>query len=126
MATSIICERGFAFACRILKLCELLGQRGPTARHVASQLMRCSTSIGSNAEEAQEAQTKPDFIAKLSVSRKEARETIFWLKLGVAANVVTREEVEGVTDEANQLLAMVRAAIKTARSSSSRGEPIHP
>lgn len=121
MATSIICERAFTFACRLLKLCEDLARRGPTARHIASQLMRCGTSIGSNAEEAQEAQTKPDFIARLSVSRKEARETVFWLKLAVAANVVTREETEWVADEANQLLAMVRAAIRTARSSSSRG-----
>jgi len=47
-------------------------------RHIASQLIRCGTSVGSNAEEAQEGQTKPDFIAKMAVSRKESRETQYW------------------------------------------------
>jgi four helix bundle protein len=75
MAESIICDRAFVFSCRILALANTLWNRGPAARHIASQLMRCGTSIGSNAEEAQEGQTKRDFVAKLSVSRKEARET---------------------------------------------------
>jgi four helix bundle protein len=60
---------------------------------VASELIRCSTSIGANAEEAQDGQTKPDYIAKMSVSRKESRETIYWLRLGLRAKVVTQEEV---------------------------------
>ena len=73
MAQSIICERAFEFAVRTVRLCNELSRRGPTARHIASQLMKCGTSIGANAEEAQEGQTKPDYIAKMSVSRKESR-----------------------------------------------------
>jgi four helix bundle protein len=75
MSDSIICSRAFEFGCRILKLAERLWNRGPAARHIATELMACGTSIGANAEEAQDGQTKPDFIAKLSISRKEARET---------------------------------------------------
>ena len=75
MAESVICTRSFQFGCRLLKVCAQIWERGPAGRHVAQQLMRSGTSIGANAEEAQEAQTKPDFIARLSVSRKEARET---------------------------------------------------
>src|SRR5262249_45957890 len=81
VAQSIICERAFEFAVRILNLCQELWRRGPIGRHVASELMGCGTSIGSNAEEAQDAQTKPDYIAKMAVSRKESRETIYWLRL---------------------------------------------
>jgi len=79
--------------------------------------MRCGTSIGSNAEEAQEAQSKADFIAKLSVSRKEAREAGFWLRLAVTNAIVKTDEVEWELNEARQLLAMIRSAILTARSS---------
>src|SRR5215475_15403069 len=81
MSDSIICSRAFEFGCRILNLAERLWNRGPAARHIATELMGCGTSIGANAEEAQDEQTKPDFIAKLSVSRKEARETGYWLRV---------------------------------------------
>ena len=73
MSSSLICDRAFQFAVQVLKLCEQLWNRGLSARHVAKQLLESSTSIGANAEEAQEGQSKADFIAKLSVSRKDAR-----------------------------------------------------
>ena len=121
MSDSIICKRSFEFASRILTLVARLWDRGPAARHVATQMMRCGTSIGSNAEEAQEGQTKPDYIAKMSVSRKEARETTWWLRLLLKNNIASNDEVEWELSEANQLLAMIRAAIRTARSSPDRG-----
>ena len=83
--------------------------------------MRCGTSIGSNAVEAQEGQTKPDYIAKLGISRKESRETLYWLRLAVRAQIVTKEEVAWELDEARQLRAMIISAIKTAQASPSRG-----
>ncbi len=82
------------FAVRIVKLCDRMAPRGLGARHIAAQLVRCGTSIGANAEEAQEGQTKADSIAKMSVSSKEARESHWWLRLGVAAGVVKKDEVE--------------------------------
>src|SRR5688572_30594288 len=119
--SSIICERAFEFAARILKLCVRLHERGPVARHVASQLMKCGTSVGANAEESQEGQTKPDFIAKLSISRKEARESSYWLRLAIKTEIVDANEVKWELSEARQLLAMIRSAILTARSSEDRG-----
>lgn len=121
MSDSIICERAFEFARRILKLGERLATRGLVGRRLAGELIRCGTSIGANAEESQEAQTKADFIAKLAISRKEAKETGYWLRLAIAAEVVTAKEVEWEVDEANQLLKMIRSAIMTAQSSTSRG-----
>ena len=121
MSDSIICERAFEFACRILKLCERLWQRGPAARLIASQLIKCGTSIGANAEEAQDAQTKADFSAKLAISRKEARETRYWLRLALRTAVVAEHELEWELSEVNQLRAMIIAAIKTAQSSPQRG-----
>ena len=119
----IIAERSFEFACRIVKLCEKLWRRGPAARRFADQLFDSGTSIGANAEEAQGAQTKPDFIARLSVSRKESRETIYWLRLALASGATTAEETAWELDEAKQLRAMITQAVKTAQSSPSRASP---
>ena len=74
MSESIICERAFEFTCRILKLGERMWQRGVAARAVAKQLLDSGPSIGANAEEAQDGQTKADYCAKMAISRKEARE----------------------------------------------------
>ena len=121
MPPCIICDRAFEFARRIIELTDRLAQRGFGALHIATQLIRCGTSIGANAEEAQEGQTKADFIAKMCISRKEARETVWWLRLAIATRKVTAEEVNWELNEANQLLAMTKAAVRTARSSQSRG-----
>src|SRR5437879_2225305 len=121
MSESIICERSFEFAGRILTLADRMWDRGPAARHIASQLMRCGTCVCANAEEAQEGQSKADFIAKLSVSRKEARETKWWLRLAAKVKAVKCEEVDWELNEIGQLLAMIRSAILTARRSAARG-----
>jgi four helix bundle protein len=121
MADSIICDRAFEFAVRILELCAKLWERGPVARRIASDLMRCGASIGANAEEAQDAQTKPDYIAKMSISRKESREASYWLRLAPRVKVVTAAEVAWESREAGELRAMIVAAIRTAQSNQSRG-----
>ena len=123
MSDSIVCERAFEFGARILTLCTKLWECGPAARRIASELIRCGTSIGANAEEAQDAQTKPDFIAKMSISRKESREALYWLRLARRAKVVTDEEVAWEFQGAGELRAMIVAAIKTAQSNASRTGP---
>jgi four helix bundle protein len=125
MSNSVICDRSFEFASLALRLCDRIWERGPSGRHLASQLMRSATSIGSNAEEAQEAQTKADVIAKMSISRKEARETTWWLRLTVKNGIAATKDVEWELSEAQQLLRMIRSAILTARASSKRGSHTH-
>ena len=121
MASRIISERTFDFACRIVKLCERMWKGGPASRKIADQLFDSGTSIGANSAESQGGQTKPDFVAKLAVSRKESWETIFWLRLAIATQIVTKDEVAWELDEAQQLKAMITSAIKTGQSSSWRG-----
>ena len=121
MTQSVICNRAFEFAVRTVKLCEAIAARGFGARHIAQQLLRCGTSIGANAEEAQEGQSKADYIAKMCLSSKEAREAAYWLRLGVAVSYVKCDEVAWELKEVNELRFMIRAAIRTARSSADRG-----
>ncbi len=121
MESRIISERTFRFACRIVKLCERLWSQGFAARKIADQLFDSGTSMGANSAESQGGQTKPDFVAKLAIARKESWETIFWLQLAIATSVVTREDVAWELDEAQQLKAMITAAVKTGQSSNWRG-----
>src|SRR4051812_38046067 len=123
MESRNISERSFLFGCRIVKVCERLWIQGPAARKIADQLFKSGTSIGANSAEAQGGQTKPDFLTKLGIARKESWETIYWLKLAIETSVTTKEQVAWELDEAQQLRAMITAAIKTGRSSKSRGEP---
>ena len=121
MSDSIICARAFEFASRIFKLCEKLSNRGLSGRQLASQLIRCGPSIGANAEEAQDAQTKLDYVAKMSISRKESRETRYWLRLALHNQIVTKDEVEWELQEIGELRAMIVKAIITAQSRPDRG-----
>jgi four helix bundle protein len=123
MESRIINERAFRFACRIVKLCERLWSQGYAARKIADQLFDSGTSIGANAAESQGGQTKPDFVAKLAVARKESCETIYWLQLAIATSIATKDEVAWELDEAQQLKAMITAAIKKGQSSPWRGGP---
>jgi four helix bundle protein len=123
MESRIISERAFQFAVRTVKLCERLGERGWTSRKIADQLFDAGTSIGANVAESQGGQTKPDFIAKMAIARKESWETIYWLKLAIATSVTSKDEIAWELDEAQQLKAMITAAIKTGQSSNWRGGP---
>src|SRR5687767_3137184 len=108
MSESIICARAFEFGCRVMELSERLWQRGPAARHIASELMLCGPSVGANAEEAQDGQTKADFIAKLAISRKESRESRYWLRVAIRLKKVTKEEIAWELNEAGELRAICR------------------
>ena len=77
---NIIQEKSFSFAVRIVKACRYL--RENSNEYVLSkQLLESGTSIGANVEEAIGGQSKADFFAKLTISYKEARETLYWIKL---------------------------------------------
>ena len=68
-----ICDRTFAFAVRIVKLCRYLNKQPDIDRMLTKQLIRSGTSIGANVEEAQAGQSTPDFISKYAIALKEAR-----------------------------------------------------
>jgi len=71
-------ERGFSFACRIVKLYQFLAKQRGGGEVLGRQVLRSGTSIGANLEEATAAQSKADFISKCNIALKEARETTLW------------------------------------------------
>lgn len=113
-----ICERTFEFAVRVVKLCRQLDEKPGTSRTLANQLLRAGTSIGANVEEAQAGQSKADFTSKLSIACKEARESHYWLRLLIASEILPANQLEPITDEANQLVAILTTIIKNSRANS--------
>ncbi len=79
MARGVAREKSYAFALRVIPLVRRL--RACREYDLASQLLRSATSIGANVEEAQAAASRRDFVAKMGIASKEARETFYWLRL---------------------------------------------
>ncbi len=108
-------ERSFDFAIRIVSLCRTLESQSKISRTLANQLLRSGTSIGANIEEAHGSQSKADFVAKMYISCKEARETNYWLRLLTATGIIQETKLTDLTDESNQLVAMLTTIVKKAR-----------
>ena len=108
-------ERTFNFATRIVRLCRTLEESHGVSRTLANQLLRSGTSVGANVEEAHGSHSKPDFIAKMSIANKEARETNYWLRLLAASKVVPSEKLTDITGESNQLIAILTTIVKRSR-----------
>lgn len=108
-------ERTFQFSVRVVRLCQTLDASPGVLRTLANQLLRSGTSIGANVEEAHGSQSKADFIAKMYIACKEAREMHYWLRLLVATELVPSVKLEALIDEANQLVAILTSIVKNTR-----------
>jgi four helix bundle protein len=105
-------EKSYAFALEIVRLCrELTAAREYV---LARQTLRAGTSIGANVAEAIAGQSRRDFIAKMSIASKEARETHYWLSLLRDAGVVRRERCEDVLRRCDELVRILTAIVKSA------------
>lgn len=111
-------ERAFAFAVRIIKLCQFLEKNTNVSRKLIEQLLKSGTSIGANLEEGQAGQSKPDFISKNAIALKEARETNYWLRLILATNDFAEKVkigIEELRDESLEIANIVGAIIVSAK-----------
>jgi four helix bundle protein len=115
-------ERGFAFACDVIVFCRKLRHPDDVVRRLSWQLLEAGTSVGANLEEANVGQTKRDFIAKTAISRKESRESRFWLRLIAFAEPAMSEAAAPLIDESAQLYKILTTIIKNAESNDGRGE----
>ena len=104
-------ERTFSFAVGILTLCRALDGKRGTAQNLGRQLFRAGTSIGANVEEAQAGQSRADFISKYSIALKEARETIYWLRLLNASGEGSNEVTKSLLNEADELARIIGSII---------------
>lgn len=82
---------------------------------ISKQLIRCGTAIGALVREAEQAESKKDFIHKLSISLKEANETEYWLELLHMSDYLSEKEFNSLSTDLKQLLKLLTAIIKTSK-----------
>jgi four helix bundle protein len=108
-------QRTQRLALKVIELVEVL-PRSRTADVISRQLLRCATSVGANYRSACRGKSTADVLAKLAIVEEEADETIYWLELLVQAEISTSDKVRPLIKEADEIVAMTVASIKTLRN----------
>ena len=114
MKQNLIQDKSFTFALSII--CLFKNLQAEREYIISKQILRSGTSIGANVEEAIAGQSKKDFLAKLSISLKEARETRYWLRL-LAESELTKLDVSTYQKDVLEIVNILSAIVKTTRSS---------
>ena len=110
MQESIIQKKSFAFALQIAQLYRKLLEQHEYV--LSRQLLRSGTSIGANVEEASADQSRRDFLAKMALASKEARETRYWLRLLQESDLV-KIDVSSELNNVNEIIRILTAIVKT-------------
>jgi four helix bundle protein len=103
------------FAISVIKAVMSLPNQG-SANIIGRQLLRCGTSVGANYRAACRAKSRADFIAKLKIVEEECDESIYWMELLAAMQLGSEASIAALIKEANQILSIVVASIRTARN----------
>ena len=107
-------HKSFQFAVRIVKLCRYL-QNEQKEFVLTKQLLRCGTSIGANVSEAQQAQSRADFVSKLNIALKEAYETNYWLRLLHATDLLSPAEFQSIYSDCQELERLLISIVKSSK-----------
>ncbi len=111
---NVIKEKSFEFAKEIVYLYKVLADKREFV--LSKQMLRSGTSIGANVRESEHAQSKADFIHKLSISLKEANETEYWLDLLYETNYLTDEEFLNLKNKNIEILKLLTSIINTSKN----------
>jgi len=109
-------ERTFNFAVSVVRFCQERIERPGVTRTLAGQLLRAGTSIGANVEEAQAGQSRADFVSKYAIALKEARETMYWLKLIRECDGSTGISHDALLKEADEIARIIGKIIVNAKN----------
>ena len=107
-------ERTKQFAIRVVAVVRSL----PASREgnvIGNQLLRSGTAVAANYRAVCRARSRAEFISKMSIVVEEADETVFWLELLTDTKVITKEKLAPLLKEANELLAICAASLRTAK-----------
>jgi four helix bundle protein len=118
MAASIVKEKSYIFALAVIRLCTQLKEQKQF--ELASQLLRCGTSIGANVEEALAGYSRKEFAARMSIASKGAREANYWLRLLTDAGILEGSEEE-LLDQSEELIKILTSIVKTTMSTKEAG-----
>lgn len=118
MKNNVIKDKSFSFAVKGVNLYKRL-VKDQNEYVLSKQVLRSSTSIGANIREAQNAESKADFIHKLAIAQKECDESIYWLELLKETDYINKIEFEELSSDAIELLKIIRSIILTTKKNNS-------
>ncbi len=111
---NLIKDKSFQFALTIIQLYKYLIEEKKEFV-LSKQLLRSGTSIGANIREANNAESKADFIHKMAIAQKECDETLYWIELLTDSGILKDQDTEIIYNKANELLKIIRSIILTAK-----------
>ena len=114
-AENVLLAKSYDFAIRIVNLYKFLHQEKKDFI-ISKRIFHSGTSIGANAEEAIGGQSEKDFIAKLQIAYKEARETHYWLKILRDTNYLSQEQAALLLSDCEELLKIIGSIVKTMKN----------
>ena len=115
MKENVVRNKSFEFALRIVKLYKILSQNKEYV--LSKQLLKSGTSIGALVREAEQAESKADFIHKMAISLKEANETDYWIELLFHSAYLKESEYQSIKKDITELLKLLTSIIKTTKAS---------
>ncbi|MTJ07796.1 four helix bundle protein [Anabaena sp. UHCC 0204] len=115
MKENIIKDKSFYFAVRIVNLYKYLSDQ-KREFVLSKQLLRSGTAIGALVREAEQAESKADFIHKLAISLKEANESDYWIELLYKTDYLTEKEYKSINNDNRELIRLLTSIIKTSRN----------
>ena len=111
---NILKDKSYAFALRVVKLAQYLNN-DQKEYVISKQILRSGTAIGALVSEAEFAQSKRDFVSKLSIGLKEANETYYWLKLLYEGKYISEIMFDSIKPQTKELIKLLVTSIKTAK-----------
>jgi len=118
---NILKEKSFAFALRVVKLTQYLNNN-KKEYVISKHVLRSGTAVGALVSEAEFAQSKPDFISKLSIGLKEANETYYWLRLLHEGNYISEVMFNSIKPQTKELIKLLVTSIKTTKENIKAGQ----
>ena len=116
----LLAVRTKGFALRVMRVVDSLPESRATDV-IGRQLLRSATSVGANYRAARRARSRKEFCSKLGIVEEEADESVYWLELLVESGTFEPNRLNPLLQEANEILAMVIASIRTARKPQGEG-----
>lgn len=113
MKENLVRDKSYRFALSIIGLYRVLVEKNEFV--ISRQLLKSGTSIGANIEEALAGQSRADFLSKMSIASKEARETHYWLRLLRDSGILEAEQTAALLEESDSLVLILSSIVKTTK-----------
>ena len=117
---SLLHAKSYVFALRIIRMTKFL-RENKQEFILSKQILRSGTAIGALVRESEFAQSRPDFINKLSVALKEANETDYWLNLLKDSDYIANNSFDSIDSDCGELIALLTSSIKTVKNNMNAG-----